>query len=59
MAIFSGFLGIAFASYSNQVLGQAPSGIVVFMSLGFIWLAYKWDKGKGENIITPENKDGH
>ena len=59
MAIFSGFLGIAFASYSNQVLGQAPSGIVVFMSLGFIWLAYKWDKSKGNNIITAEDKDGH
>ncbi|AYL99365.1 O-antigen ligase domain-containing protein [Mucilaginibacter celer] len=44
MALFSGYIGIAFASYSNQVIGQAPSGIVVFMSLGLIWLAYKWDK---------------
>jgi len=44
MAIFSGFVGIAFSSYSNQVIGQAPSGIVCFMSIGFIWLAYRWDR---------------
>ncbi|AMR30133.1 hypothetical protein A0256_01220 [Mucilaginibacter sp. PAMC 26640] len=44
MALLSGFVGIAFASYGNQIMGQAPSGIVGFMSLGFIYLAYRWDK---------------
>jgi hypothetical protein len=44
MALFSGFVGIAFASYGNQVMGQAPSSIVVFMSIAFVWLAYQWDK---------------
>ncbi|MES2111629.1 MAG: O-antigen ligase family protein [Bacteroidota bacterium] len=44
MALFAGFVGIAFASYGNQVLGQAPTGVVVFMSLAFVWLAYRWDK---------------
>jgi hypothetical protein len=57
MAIFSGFLGIAFASYSNQVLGQAPSGIVVFMSLGFIWLAYKWDQNKAPQLSENQNEN--
>jgi cell division protein FtsW (lipid II flippase) len=52
MAIFSGFVGIAVASYSNQVLGQAPSGIVVFISIGFIWLAYKWDKNTAPQTLT-------
>ncbi|WP_295792944.1 hypothetical protein [Mucilaginibacter sp.] len=44
MALFAGFVGIAFASYGNQVLGQAPTGVVTFMSLAFVWLAYRWDK---------------
>ena len=44
MALFAGFVGIAFASYGNQVLGQAPTGVVVFMSIAFVWLAYRWDK---------------
>lgn len=44
MALFAGFVGIAFASYGNQVLGQAPTGVVAFMSIAFVWLAYRWDK---------------
>jgi len=51
MAIFSGFVGIAFSSYSNQVIGQAPSGIVCFMSIGFVWLAYRWDKNTKPQAI--------
>lgn len=43
IALFAGFVGIALASYGNQVLGQTPTSVVVFMSLGFIWLLYKWD----------------
>ncbi|PWK79351.1 O-antigen ligase-like membrane protein [Mucilaginibacter oryzae] len=56
MALFSGYIGIAFASYSNQVIGQAPSGIVVFMSIGLIWLAYKWDKA-GQSAGNNETKN--
>jgi hypothetical protein len=44
MALFAGFVGVAFASYGNQVLGQAPSGVMVMMSVAFVWLAYRWDK---------------
>jgi len=44
MAFLAGFVGVAFASYGNQVLGQAPSGVVVFISVAFVWLAYRWDK---------------
>ncbi|WP_192901999.1 O-antigen ligase family protein [Mucilaginibacter psychrotolerans] len=51
MALLSGFVGIAFASYGNQILGQAPSGIVGFMSMAFIWLAYRWDKNAKPDTI--------
>ncbi|HVW95303.1 MAG TPA: O-antigen ligase family protein [Mucilaginibacter sp.] len=44
MALFAGFVGIAVASYGNQVLGQAPTGVVTFMSIPMVWLAYRWDK---------------
>jgi hypothetical protein len=44
MALFSGFVGVAVASYGNQVMGQAPSGVMVMMSVAFLWLAYRWDK---------------
>ncbi len=43
-ALISGFVGITVASYGNQIIGQTPSSVLCFMSLGFIWLAYRWDK---------------
>ncbi len=43
-ALFAGFVGVAFASYGNAILGQTPSSVVVFMGIGFIWLAYRWDR---------------
>jgi len=50
MALLAGFVGIAFASYGNQILGQSPSVIVAFMSIVFISLIYKWDKQQGNEI---------
>ncbi|WP_184549238.1 O-antigen ligase family protein [Mucilaginibacter sp. FT3.2] len=46
MAFLSGFAGCAVASYGNQIMGQAPSGIVLFMGIAFVWLCYQWDKNK-------------
>jgi hypothetical protein len=59
MALLAGFVGVAFASYGNQVLGQAPSSITVFMSLSFVWLIYRWDKRvkeKAPDLILIENE---
>lgn len=47
MAIYAGFLGIAAASYGNQVLGQVPTGILIPLSLAFLFLGDRLD-GKGE-----------
>ncbi len=52
IALFAGFVGIAFASYGNQIIGQTPSSIVGFTSLGFIWLIYRWDKNIKHKPIT-------
>ncbi len=35
-ALFAGFCGILFASYGNQVLGQMPTGILVYLSIFFL-----------------------
>lgn len=59
MALFAGFVGIAFASYGNQIMGQAPSGVVVFMSLSFVWLAYRWDKRLKQSIPIAHQEFSH
>ncbi len=43
-ALLAGFVGITVASYGNQIIGQTPTSVQCFMSLGFIWLAYRWDR---------------
>jgi hypothetical protein len=52
MALFSGFVGAVCASYGNQVLGQAPSDVVLFMGMGFVWLCYRWDKAQNKPAIA-------
>lgn len=46
MAIYAGCVGIAVASYGNQVLGQMPTNVFFNLSLAFIFLAPAWDKAK-------------
>ena len=56
-ALFAGFVGIAVASYGNQIIGQIPSSVICFMSLGFVWLAYRWDKSAKPNLISDTNEN--
>ncbi len=35
-AVYSGMVGIAVASYGNQVWGQMPTGIIIYVTLGFL-----------------------
>lgn len=43
IALYCGVLGIAAASYGNMVLGQMPTGIVVYFSLVFIFRSPAFD----------------
>lgn len=54
-ALFAGFVGIAVASYGNAILGQTPSCVVGFMSLAFVWLIYRWDRGIKSKKPIKEN----
>ncbi len=48
MALFSGFFGIAFASYGNKVLGQMPTGLLVYISISLIYMSKMFDNKKQE-----------
>lgn len=37
IALYSGIAGIAVASYGNQVWGQMPTGIILYISMAIIW----------------------
>lgn len=38
-ALLCGIAGVAAASYSNGVMGQMPTGIIVYMSMAFIFMS--------------------
>lgn len=40
----AGFFGIMLASYGNGILGQMPTGILLYMSWAFLFLSPKYDK---------------
>ncbi|HZL12493.1 MAG TPA: O-antigen ligase family protein [Prolixibacteraceae bacterium] len=44
IALVSGYFGIMAASYGNGVLGQMPTGIIIYMSMAFLFMAEKFDK---------------
>ncbi|WP_339922124.1 O-antigen ligase family protein [uncultured Cyclobacterium sp.] len=44
LAIFGGYVGIAAASYGNPLLGQMPTGIILYMSWAYFFLAEDMDK---------------
>jgi len=43
-ALLAGFVGIAGASYGNGVLGQMPTGILIYLSWAFIFMAPQLDR---------------
>jgi hypothetical protein len=43
IAIFSGMLGIYMASYGNGILGQMPTGILMYIGWAFLFMKAKKD----------------
>ena len=43
IGLLSGMFGIMLASYGNGVLGQMPNGIIIYLSMAFIWMSRKWE----------------
>ncbi len=44
IALLSGMFGIMVASYGNGLLGQMPNGIIIYLSMAFIFMAPQWEK---------------
>jgi O-antigen ligase len=40
-ALYCGFLGIAFASYGNQIYGQSPTSIIIAVSMVYLFSSQK------------------
>lgn len=54
MAIYAGALGIAVASYGNQVISQMPTTVFFIMSLAYLYIGPEWDKKSQEKIASPK-----
>jgi cell division protein FtsW (lipid II flippase) len=39
LALFAGYIGILLSSYGNPILGQMPTGIIIYMSMAYLYLA--------------------
>lgn len=48
-ALLCGIAGVAAASYTNGVMGQMPTGVIVYMSMAFIFMGSELKK---ESMIT-------
>lgn len=51
LALFAGYIGIILASYGNPILGQMPTGIVIYMSWAYFFLAPDLDKEISEKKL--------
>jgi O-antigen ligase len=54
IALLSGMFGIMAASYGSGALGQMPNGLIVYMSMAFIFMMRGWEK---DYEIVLENID--
>lgn len=43
-ALIAGISGIVVMSYANEVLGQIPTGLIIYMSAAFIFMAPRFDQ---------------
>lgn len=56
-ALLSGFFGVMGASYGSGALGQMPNGIIIYMSMAFIFMMPDWEKINSINTTElPESK---
>ncbi len=50
MALICGYFGIVCASYGNQILGQFPTGIVMYITMVYMFICLRWDNEQEANI---------
>jgi len=53
-ALLAGIFGIIVASYGNSVLGQFPTGILVYASMAYVFMAPAMDKMLKTQAANPQ-----
>ena len=48
-ALSSGMFGVMAASYGSGALGQMPNGLIIYMSMAFIFMSPEWEKNSQTN----------
>lgn len=43
-ALLSGMFGVMAASYGSGALGQMPNGIIIYISMAFVFMMQEWEK---------------
>lgn len=54
-ALIAGISGVLLMSYFNEVFGQIPTGVIIYMCMGFIFLAPRFDReiaADGKDLVT-------
>jgi hypothetical protein len=55
-ALLSGIFGIIIASYGNAVLGQFPTGLLIYTSMAYVFMAPDLDKQLEDSLANPQPK---
>ena len=53
-ALLCGVFGILVASYGNAVLGQFPTGLLVYMSMAYVFMAPRLDKQLSQESLAAQ-----
>lgn len=55
IALTCGYFGIVVASYGNQILGQMPTGTIIYFSMVYMFLCTRWDDeiSRSKGILPP------
>ena len=52
--LLAGIAGIVVASYANEIFGQIPTGVIMYMSMSFVFLAPSYDRELAERRLESE-----
>ncbi|MBC7381480.1 MAG: O-antigen ligase domain-containing protein [Bacteroidia bacterium] len=64
ISLTCGYFGIIVASYGNQILGQMPTGTIIYFSMVYMFICTQWDPetqnefADNKNPVNPALKPG-
>ena len=59
-ALVAGFFGVMVTSYGNEILGQFPTGFIIYMTEAFIFMGLRYDKElAGRKLLEEKQHEQH